>query len=108
MTTGNYAWNKHTSSKRLYLFGILVSSRSYARHWIAEDILHYELPLVSDFQAKAIWVKLWREMTICKIYVNHELNFTQANLQVLFNQLPAPFLVLGDFNSKIQCGKEMT
>ena len=38
-------------------------------------------------------------MTICSIYLPGAIGFTNSDLQNLINQLPPPFLLLGDFNA---------
>ena len=67
---------------------------------VKEDIPCHELPLVTEFQACAVRVRLRREITLRNIYVNHQQRFTQTNLRAFFNQLPTPFIVFGDFQGK--------
>ena len=67
---------------------------------VRDDISCYQVPLVTEFQARAVRVKLRKEVTVCNVYVNQDQALTRTNLGTLFDQLPKPFLVLGDFNSK--------
>ena len=67
---------------------------------IRNDIPYYEIPLNTQLQAKAYRVRLSTEITICNIYIDHQVNLTLGTLQALFHQLPPPFAVLGDFNAR--------
>ena len=62
-------------------------------------IQHSRIPLISNLQAIAIKVCFDREITICSIYLPPRSGFSLNDLQSLINQLPEPFLLLGDFNS---------
>lgn len=58
-----------------------------------------ELKLQTDLQACAIRVKLRSLITICNIYNSRSHDLTEPLLQQLFDQLPPPVLMVGDFNS---------
>ena len=62
-------------------------------------INHAEVPIVTPLQAVAVRVHLHKEITICSIYIPDGADFTPATLMGLVNQLPSPFLILGDFNA---------
>jgi ribonuclease HI len=67
--------------------------------YIHSDIPFCEIPLTTPLQAVAAKVTLHREITICNIYTSrsHPLN---CNLLLdIFNQLPGPCIILGDFNA---------
>ena len=60
---------------------------------------HKEIAINTAMQAVAIRVRLAQEMTICSLYssLNHEMSVTALN--DMANQLPFPYLILGDFNA---------
>ena len=57
-----------------------------------------EIKLSTDLQAVAVSVSLEKEITICSLYI--PLNFTlhSQHLNSLLEQLPSPYLLVGDFN----------
>ena len=59
----------------------------------------YQVQLNTPLQAIAVSVKIHSRITICSIYLppNEHIQLTQ--LQNLVDQLPKPFLLLGDFNA---------
>ena len=65
---------------------------------INKSIHHSNVPLDTDLQAIAIRATFEREITICNIYIPPRTRFTLNDIQSLINQLPTPFLLLGDFN----------
>lgn len=61
--------------------------------YFSEQIL-----LNTSLQAIAVKVSYPRKFTICSLYLPNQ-KWTQAQLQSLIQELPPPFLLLGDFNS---------
>ena len=62
----------------------------------------YEIKLTTKLQAVAISIKLFKRVTICSLYCppyDCAPSF-QKDLEGLLDQLPKPFLVLGDFNAR--------
>ena len=59
----------------------------------------YQVKLTTPLQAIAVSVKIHTRITICSIYLppNEQVQLTQ--LQNLIDQLPKPYLLLGDFNA---------
>ena len=57
------------------------------------------LPIVTDLEAVALTVVLDKQITTCSIYLPPHAAFTNADIQSLLDQLPSPFLLLGDFNA---------
>lgn len=57
------------------------------------------IPLQSNFQAVAIRIQLQTLITVCSIYVPRSTSIDEATLLQLIEQLPPPFLIMGDFNS---------
>ena len=67
---------------------------------IVNKSLQYSvLNIVTDLQAVAIKVVLGKQITICSIYLPPRSAFSQSDLQSLMDQLPSPFILLGDFNA---------
>ncbi|MEO1419229.1 MAG: reverse transcriptase family protein [Bacteroidota bacterium] len=69
---------------------------------VSKNIQHSEIQLNSPLQAVAITATLGKQITICSIYLPGAIGFSNVEIQNLINQLPAPFLVLGDFNAHSQ------
>ena len=63
----------------------------------------YQIPLNTTLQAVAVSVKIQQRITICSVYLPpvdpSRADISQDTLQNLINQLPKPFLLLGDFNA---------
>ena len=57
--------------------------------------------LNTRFQAVAVSVKLQKRITICSIYIPPGANndFRKRDLENLIDQLPKPYMLLGDFNA---------
>ena len=66
---------------------------------VNKSLQHFPILLQTNLQAVAVSVCLDKKITICSIYLPPDLNFDTNDLQLLVNQLPAPFLLLGDFNA---------
>jgi hypothetical protein len=67
---------------------------------IREDMPHIAVVLNTNLQALAYRIGTNRPTTICNIYLNPNQHFTVHELTTLIDQLPEPFLLLGDFNCK--------
>ena len=67
---------------------------------IRNDISHYPIPLDTTLEVLAFRVGLSRQYTICNIYISPTEPVTIRSLEQLVNQLPRPFLLVGDFNAK--------
>ena len=66
---------------------------------VNKAIQHSVIQLRSPLQVVAIKAILGKAITICSIYLPGADGFTNHSLQDLINQLPTPFLLLGDFNA---------
>ena len=61
---------------------------------------HYPFTLQENLQAVAVQVQLKRKYTICSLYLSRSENIQDNDIVDLFDQLPEPSLVLGDFNAR--------
>ena len=57
-----------------------------------------EIKLKTDLQAVAVSVTLEKEITLCSIYIPPSFALRPNHLNSLLQQLPSPFMLLGDFN----------
>ena len=56
------------------------------------------IKLKTDLQAVAVSVTLEKEITLCSIYIPPSFAIRPTHLNSLLQQLPSPFMLLGDFN----------
>ena len=66
---------------------------------IKKDIPHEQIPLTSSLQAVAARVTLHKTFSICSIYIPPRSVISAHDLDDLTDQLPSPFILLGDFNA---------
>ena len=66
---------------------------------IHKSLQHSVLNLKTSLQAVAVEVILDKQITICSLYLPPKCGFTENDIQSLINELPRPFLLLGDFNA---------
>ena len=59
----------------------------------------YRVDLQTDLQAVAVSVKVHKRITVCSLYLPPSKVVSRDQLQNLIDQLPKPFLLLGDFNA---------
>ena len=59
---------------------------------------HREIKLSTELQAVAVSVSLEKEITICSLYIPPNLTLHSQHLNSLLEQLPSPYLLVGDFN----------
>ena len=67
--------------------------------FIRNDLLHRKLELNTDLQAVAVRVSSHRPVTVCSIYLPPGDRISLKQLTDLCDQLPSPYLILGDFNA---------
>ena len=65
---------------------------------IKQGIIHSHIPLNTDLQAVAARITLDKTVTICSLYIPPASRLQRIDLDNLVDQLPAPFILLGDFN----------
>ena len=56
------------------------------------------IDLSTELQAAAVSVTLDKEITICSVNITPSFSLTSEHLNSLIQQLPTPYLLLGDFN----------
>ena len=84
-------------------FGSVVPPGNHA-HGGAAIIIHKSLQhtLVSlNTRLQAVAVKTYtnKAVTVCSLYLPPREDFSELDILNLLNQLPPPFLILGDFNA---------
>ena len=77
--------------------------------FVRRDIAHSEIPLRTRLQAISVRVHLKKTYTICSLYLPPNNQILERDLIDLYEELPRPFLILGDFNGRHQFwGDEVT
>ena len=67
--------------------------------YVKNGISSYGINLQTPLQAVAVSIKCHQRITVCSIYLPPNETILQADLQALIEQLPKPFLLLGDMNA---------
>ena len=57
-----------------------------------------EIKLKTDLQAVAVSDTLEKEITLCSVYIPPSFSLRSEHLNSLLQQLPSPYMLLGDFN----------
>ena len=66
---------------------------------VKSNVPHRQIDINSNLQAVVVNVTLSKSITICSLYLPPHSKFSKQDLENLINQLPRPYLLLGDFNS---------
>ena len=66
---------------------------------IDNSYLFSEVHLNTPLQAVAASVTLSKAVTVCNIYIPPSVDIRLSDLEQLIQQLPAPFVLVGDFNA---------
>ena len=66
---------------------------------IRKSLQQSQIPLQTVLQAVAVSVILHKRLTICSLYLPPDLHLQSQDLQDLINQLPTPYMILGDCNA---------
>ena len=66
---------------------------------VKSNVPHRQIDINSNLQAVAVNVTLSKSITICSLYLPPHCKFSKHDLENLINQLPRPYLLLGDSNS---------
>ena len=64
-----------------------------------KSVLFSEIKLDTDQQAVAVRVSANKFLSVCNVYLPPSLDVNLSDLQHLVEQLPAPFVLIGDFNA---------
>ena len=57
------------------------------------------IPLHTPLEAVAVRVLVHKAISVCSLYLSPSQTITNADLHSLLDQLPKPFLLMGDFNA---------
>jgi len=66
---------------------------------IRNDVSHQRIPLQTQLQAVAVRASLSKIISLCSIYIPPSTSYNLNDLEQIINQLPAPYIILGDFNA---------
>ena len=66
---------------------------------VRNTVFHKHIPLRTPLQATAVRIYLDKVYTICSLYLPHT-DVSKADVAALLDQLPRPFLLLGDMNAR--------
>jgi exonuclease III len=58
-----------------------------------------EIIINTNLEVVAVNVLIKNSITICNLYLPNSQNFEQSDIQNIINQLPSPYILLGDYNS---------
>ena len=67
--------------------------------FVRNSLLHKRVQLNTKLQASAVRVTFQKPITICSLYLPPNLNPSLNTLKNLIQQLPPPFVLVGDFNA---------
>ena len=71
---------------------------------ISQNMLSCPIDLETNLQAVVARISFGKTVTVCNIYLPLSVPVRGASLYHLFEQLPRPFIVVGDFNGQTLCG----
>ena len=75
---------------------------------VKSSVPHSQFDLNSNLQAVAVNVTLSKKITICSIYLPPSDVLSKNSLVNLIDQLPQPFMLVGDFNGHSKVGVAWT
>ena len=67
--------------------------------FVKNSLFHRQIPLTTDIQSVAVRVTFSKIITICSVYIPPNSNPSLNKFLDLIDQLPKPFLLVGDFNA---------
>lgn len=77
-----------------------VGSRHGCILYVRRDVSHIPITLNSPLQAVAVQVKAKKLYTVCSLYLPPDDIIRNEDVVDLIQQLPKPYIILGDFNSR--------
>ena len=63
------------------------------------SVLHRTVNLNTSLQATAVSISLTKSITICSVYLPPSIPIDSNEFDELIDQLPKPFVLVGDFNA---------
>ena len=66
---------------------------------IRQDTPQSEVHIDTNLQVKAVKVTTHKTITLCSMYVPPSRQLTESELNKVLDQLPRPYLIMGDFNA---------
>lgn len=87
---GYHAFNKYRANQQAW---------GGVSTFVNQEIYSENVQLNTNLEAVAIQIHLPQKWTICNVYIppNYQLEITE--MEDLINQLPIPYIIVGDFNS---------
>lgn len=67
---------------------------------VKNNVAHHPIQLQTELQAVAVRCHLDQLYTICNIYLPPNTAISLEDLEDLLEQLPAPYMIIGDFNAR--------
>ena len=67
--------------------------------YINKSVLFSEIELDTDLQAVAVRVSAANTLNVCNVYLPSSIDVHFSDLEHLIEELPAPFVLVGDFNA---------
>ena len=69
--------------------------------FVKSSLSQRKIDLQTELQTTAVSVTLDKEITICSVYIPPSFSLNSQHLDNLLQQLPSPYIILGDFNGQI-------
>ena len=67
--------------------------------WVKNNKPAHQIPLNTNLQAVAVSLMMGKRVTICSLYLPPGEIIPRQAIENLVNQLPKPFMLVGDFNA---------
>lgn len=68
--------------------------------FVKNNIENHQVHIQTHLEAISVTVKLQIQICICNLYLPDSINFSLQDLIHIISQLPKPFILVGDFNSR--------
>lgn len=84
-----------------HIAGYTVYTKNTARGnalCVQNNIFHSHISLTSNLESLAVRVSARKSFTICSLYISPSTICTKSDLTQLIQQLPEPFIIMGDLN----------
>ena len=67
--------------------------------FVRDNVIHSPVTLTTDLQTVAVRMSLDKTITLCSVYIPPNMRVESSQWKNLADQLPSPFMLLGDFNA---------